>query len=115
MANKKELEALVKVDARIEITVILNTSQTKLAEAMVITQKSEYDYSRDEYLSNIYYFTYETVEDFQFKISKLYETSLTATMHGNCVINGSNGLKPNAQLLITTQFKRDKTLKRTVK
>lgn len=110
----KELEKVVHAEPTIEVTAILNSDKPELTKAMVISQKSGYNYERDEYLSNIYYFSHETVEDFRFEILELNENSLIAKMNGKCVINGSNGLKPDAKILTTTEFKLDKNLKRTL-
>ena len=64
----KELEKVVHAEPTIEITAILNSDKPELTKSMIISQKSGYDYERDEYLSNIYYFSHETVEDFRFEI-----------------------------------------------
>ncbi len=112
--RSKELEKVVHAKPTMEVTAILNSAKPKLTETMVISQKSGYDYSRDEYLSNIYYFSHETVEDFRFEILELKEGSLIAKMNGICVINGSNGLNPDSKISTTTEFKFDKNLKRTV-
>ncbi|WP_055444581.1 hypothetical protein [Lacinutrix himadriensis] len=111
--RSEELKKVVHAEPTIEVTVILNSSESKLTETMIISQKSGYDYSRDEYLSNIYYFSHETVEDFQFEILELKEDYLIAKMEGNCVINGSNGIKPDSKIATITEFKLDKSLKRT--
>lgn len=111
--RSKELEKVVHAEPTIEVTAVLNSTESKLRESMTISQKSGYDYSRDEYLSNIYYFSHETVEDFRFEILELKEDYLIAKMEGNCVINGSNGLKPDSKISTTTEFKLDKNLKRT--
>ena len=111
--RSKELEKIVHAEPTVEVTAILNSTESKLRETMTISQKSGYDYSRDEYLSNIYYFSHETVEDFRFEILELKEDYLIAKMEGNCVINGSNGLKPDSKISTTTEFKLDKNLKRT--
>ena len=110
----KELEKIVHAEPTIEVTAILNSDKPELTKAMVITQKNGYYYERDEYLSNIYYFWHETVEDFRFEILEINENSLIAKMDGKCVINGSNGLKPDSEILTMTEFKLDKDLKRTV-
>ena len=109
----KELEKVVNAEPTIEVTAILNSNKSELIESKVISQKDGYDYSRDEYLSNIYYFSHETVEDFRFEILELKENSIIAKMEGNCVINGSNGLKPDSKISTTTEFQLDKALKRT--
>ncbi len=53
------------------------------------------------------------MEDFRFDILVLKEDYLIAKMEGNCVINGSNGLKPDSKISTTTEFQLDKNLKRT--
>ena len=94
--RSKELEEIVHAEPTIEATAILNSESSELTERMVIAQKSGYDYSRDEYLSNIYYFSHETVEDFRFEIIEITDNSIVAKMDGKCVINGSNGMEPDS-------------------
>ncbi|MDO6598181.1 hypothetical protein Q4512_14755 [Oceanihabitans sp. 2_MG-2023] len=111
--RSKELEKVVHAEPTIEVTAILNSAEPKLTEKMIIPQKSGYDYSRDEYLSNIYYFSHETVEDFRIEILEIKANSIIAKMDGKCVINGSNGLEPDSKISTTTEFIIDKNFKRT--
>ncbi len=90
------------IDARpnFEATALLPADDLALTPGRVITQAQGYDYERDEHLSNIYYFEHNDVEALVVTIHAITPTELVADVQGRAVINGSNGLLPDATLSI---------------
>jgi hypothetical protein len=114
----KRAEALEEVlDAKpnFEATAILSPKNLKLEAGSVICQKEGYDHEREEHLSNIYYFTHESVENLEVKIIEFHKDWIIITAKAKAVINGSNGHKPDADLFIhKTKFQLDKELEREI-
>jgi hypothetical protein len=111
----KEFADLIDAAPEFEATAILSPDSLELAQGRVITQKSGYDEEREEYLSNIYYFDHNTVEELEIRILEYRSDWLVLEVKGKALINGDNGFEPDAELLIyRTRFALDKELRRGI-
>lgn len=109
----KELEEVIDAHPNVEATAWLTEDQLPLAPGSKLLQASGYDYDTDEYLSNVYYFDHNTVEELEIEIVDIQEHAITLKAKGKAIINGSNGHEPDAELLIPeTTFQLDNNLLR---
>jgi len=79
----------------------------------VIVQAKGYDESRGENLSVLYYFEHNSIEDLRVELVNVTETWIDATVTGSAVVNGSNGIDPDARLSVRSRFIRDSNLRRS--
>lgn len=112
--RSSELEDVVNAQPNFEATAILPESELELVVGKVIAQKEGYDYKRDENLSNIYYFSHNSIEDLRIELLEVTDDWIEAELSGQAVINGSNGNEPDAKISLRTKFKRDKELRRGI-
>lgn len=108
-----ELEELIDAKPHFEATAIVSLDFA-LEKGAIVAQNEGYDYDRDEHLSNIYYFEHNSVEQLCVKVEDVFETSVRLQVSGKAIVNGSNGMKPDADLLIDAVFEYDSDLEREV-
>jgi hypothetical protein len=113
--RSKELEDITPAEPNFEATALLHEDHLDLVVGRVITQKEGYDYERDENLSNIYYFSHNSIEELRIEITEVTDEWIDAKLTGSAVINGSNGVDPDSKISLRAKFKRDQSLKRGIR
>ncbi len=115
LKRSEELEEVVDTRPHFEAAAILPLDALELYNGRIISQKEGYDYEREIYLSNFYYFAHDSIEKIEIELIEVKENWVIASIKAKAVINGSNGNDPDATLLITpTKFMLDKNLEREV-
>ena len=114
MKRSTELEDIVNAQPNFEATALLPEAELELVAGKIIIQKEGYDYNRDENLSNIYYFSHNSIEDLRIVFIEVTDDWIDAEISGQAVINGSNGNQPDAKISLRAKFKRDKELRRGI-
>jgi hypothetical protein len=109
-----ELEDVVNAQPHFEATALLREDELDLVAGKIIVQNAGYDYKRDENLSNIYYFSHESIEDLRIEFIEVADDWIDAELSGRAIINGSNGNQPDAKISLRARFKRDKDLRRGI-
>lgn len=112
--RSEKLKDVIHAKPNFEATAILPTDNLALVAGKIIVQKKGYDYSRDEHLSNIYYFNHNSIEDLRIEFIEVTDDWIDAQLTGQAIINGSNGNQPDAKISLRAKFKRDKELKRGI-
>lgn len=114
LKRAKALEEIIDVHPNIETAIVLSKAETKFEEGKRFFQEDGYDNNRDEYLTNIYYFGHETVENLEVKIIEVEKKWIKAELQGEAVINNYAEGKPDVKLNITpTKFILNKKLERS--
>lgn len=114
LIRSKELENIVDALPNFEATALLPDDGLDLIAGKTIAQKEGYDYDRDENLSNIYYFSHNSIEDLRVELLEVTDDWIDAKLMGEALINGSNGSLPDSTISLRTKFKRDKDLRRGI-
>lgn len=114
LKRSSELEKVIHPKPHFEATAVLVSDDLELTKGRIITQVEGYDRTRQENLSNIYYFAHESVEDLRVEILEVAKDWIVAKVTGSALINGSNGTKPDAKLGVKTKFLLDSKLRRGV-
>jgi hypothetical protein len=114
LLRSKELEEVTDPEPNFEATVVLPQDQLELTKGRIISQEAGYDYKRRLNITNIYYFSHESIENLRIELLEITDEWIDAKVSGDAVINGSNGTKPDSRISVRARFKRDKNLKRGI-
>lgn len=110
----QELEDVIDPSPSIEATAVLSKEEINLKEGTHIHQKQGYDYDRDENLSVLYYFSYNSIENLTIEVLKVVQDHIILNVTGETIVNGSNGNDPDAKIYMhETKFLLDQNLKRS--
>lgn len=114
LLRSKELEEVVHAKPNFEATTVLSPDQLELTKGRVIAQEAGYDYKRQLNITNIYYFSHESIENLRIELLETTDEWIDAKVSGDAIINGSNGTRPDSKISVRAKFKRDNKLKRGV-
>jgi hypothetical protein len=110
-----KLEAIIEAKPNFEATAILASNELDLWEGRIILQEEGYDEEREEILSNIYYFSHESVDDLRIEILAVNKDEILVNLSGKGIVNRSNGNEPDAIFTLNAvKFIQDKKLTRGV-
>jgi hypothetical protein len=108
--------AAAKPDAApgFEATALLPADDLELVAGRVVTQREAFDHKRSVHLSNMYYFTHNSVEELRVELIEVTDKRIDAKVTGKALVNGDNGMEPDATISVRVKFKRDMELRREI-
>ncbi|WP_196888989.1 hypothetical protein [Aureivirga sp. CE67] len=113
--RSKKLEEIIDVKPNFEISFTLDDENLNLEKGTTFFSLEGYDYDKDEYLTNLYYFEHNTIDNLKLEVLEKKNNSLTVNIEGEAIINGSNGNKPDSKLkVVNLEFILDKKYNRTI-
>lgn len=112
LKRDKKLESVLNAEPNFGASILLDKNEIKLTENKTFFQKSGYDYEREEYLTNFYYFSHETIENLEVKILEIQKYGMKAIVKGEVIVNDYGSNEPDAQINITANFFLNKDIER---
>jgi hypothetical protein len=111
---KKLEEARADAMPKFEATALLPADELELVAGRVVTQREAFDHKRNVHLSNLYYFTHNSVDDLRVELIEVTDEWIDARVTGKALVNGDDGMEPDATISVRVKFKRDKELRREI-
>jgi hypothetical protein len=113
LLRSKELDQTSDGKPHLEATFVLPDDKIELSEGRSIYQPDGYDRIRDENITNLYYFSHNSIEELRVELITVTTDTVDARLSGEGVINGSNGTRPDSKFSLQATFTRDPTLERS--